>query len=143
LLKNVAHFLAQIKQKTACIMALRNMESDMHEFYSALAIIENQTPRTRRDAIRQEEKFYADMAEASWPWRLFTAIVARAKARSLTLVKKRDQGSHSTGCDYGQANGHLPALALGAGDCNGVRATMCGSVHARAPDEKLNRPMPR
>lgn len=124
-------------------MALRNMESDMHEFYSALAIIENQTPRTRRDAIRQEEKFYADMAEASWPWRLFTAIVARAKARSLTLVKKRDQGSHSTGCDYGQANGHLPALALGAGDCNGVRATMCGSVHARAPDEKLNRPMPR
>jgi len=47
LLKNVAHFLAQIKQKTACTMALRNMESDMHEFYSALAIIENQTPRTR------------------------------------------------------------------------------------------------
>ncbi|WP_216330731.1 hypothetical protein [Rhizobium sp. X9] len=114
----------------------------MHEFYSALAIIENQTPRTRRDAIRQEEKFYADMAEASWPWRLFTAIVARAKAKSLTLVKKRDQGSHSTGCDYGQAKGRLPALALGAGDCNGVRATMCGSVHARAPDEKLNRPMP-
>ncbi|MCW0980333.1 hypothetical protein PCC82_01250 [Agrobacterium deltaense] len=114
----------------------------MHEFYSALAIIENQTPRTRRDAIRQEEKFYADMAEASWPWRFFTAIVARAKAKTLTLVKKRDQGSHSTGCDYGQAKGHLPALAFGAGDCNGVRATMCGSVHARAPDEKLNRPMP-
>lgn len=114
----------------------------MHEFYSALAIIENQTPRTRRDAIRQEEKFYADMAEASWPWRLFTAIVARAKAKNLTLVKKRDQGSNSTGCDYGQAKGHLPALVLGAGDGNGVRATMCGSVHARAPDEKLNRPMP-
>ncbi|WP_313612410.1 hypothetical protein [Rhizobium sp.] len=114
----------------------------MHEFYSALAIIENQTPRTLRDAIRQEEKFYADMAEASWPWRLFTAIVARAKAKSLTLVKKRDQGSHSTGCDYGQAKGRLPALAFGAGDGNGVRATMCGSVHARAPDEKLNRPMP-
>ena len=141
-MKNVAHFLAQINQKTACIMALRNMESDMHVFYSALAIIESQTPRTRREAIRQEEKFYADMAEASWPWRLFIAVAARAKAKSLTLIKKGDQGSHGTGCDCSQAKGQLPALAFGAGDSNGARAAMCGSVHARAPDEKLNRPMP-
>ena len=126
-MKNVAHFLAQINQKTACIMALRNMESDMHVFYSALAIIENQTPRTRREAIRQEEKFYADMAEASWPWRLFSAIAARAKAKSLTLVKKGDQGSHGTSCDCSKAKRQMTALAFGPGGSKGAGAACCGA----------------
>ena len=34
----------------------------MHAIFAARAIIENQQPRTRREAILQEEKFYADMA---------------------------------------------------------------------------------
>ncbi|MDZ7928440.1 MAG: hypothetical protein U5L46_16065 [Agrobacterium sp.] len=117
----------------------------MHPIFAARVINENQKPRTRREAIRQEEKFYADMAEASRLWRLLSAIATRAKATRLSLVKKRDQGSHGTGCDCSQAKGQLPALAFGAGDGNGnggARAAMCGSVHARAPDEKLNRPMP-
>ena len=124
-------------------MALRNKESDMHPIYAARVISENRKPRTRREAIRQEEKFYADMAEASRLWRLLSAVAERVKAARLTLVKKSDQGSHGTGCDCSQAKGQLPALAFGAGDGNGgARAAMCGSVHARAPDEKLNRPMP-
>lgn len=114
----------------------------MHAIFAARVIIENQKPRTRQEAIRQEEKFYADMAETSSPWRLLNAIAARAKASSRILVKKSDQGREGTGCDRGQAKDHLPAHAFGAGDGNGAGATMCGSVHARAPDEKLNRPMP-
>lgn len=42
----------------------------MHAIFAAQAIIDNQKPRTRREAILQEEKFYADMAEASRAWRL-------------------------------------------------------------------------
>jgi hypothetical protein len=108
--------------------------SDLHAFYAAQVIIENLKPRTRREAIRQEEKFYADMAEASRLWRFFTAIAGMVRARRLNSVKKSDQGSQSTGCYCGQAKGQTPALAFGAGDGNGARAAMCGSVHARVPD---------
>ena len=118
-------------------MVFRNKENDMSDmpaFYAAQIIIENLKPRTRQEAIRQEEKFYADMADASRPWRFFAAIVGMARKWSRASVKKSDQGSQSTGCDCGEAKDKLPALAFGAGDGNGARAAMCGSVHARAPD---------
>ncbi|KAA3502899.1 hypothetical protein DXM27_08150 [Rhizobium rhizogenes] len=112
----------------------------MHAIFAARAIIENQQPRTRREAIQQEEKFYTDMAQASRLWRLFSALISRMRAKSRRSVKESDQGGESTGGDNAQAKGQLPALAFSAGD--GARAAMCRSVHARAPDEKLNRPMP-
>jgi hypothetical protein len=114
----------------------------MHAIFAARAIIENQQPRTRREAILQEEKFYTDMAEASRPWRLFSALISLIKAKGRRSVKEGDQGCQSAGCDEAQAKGQLPALVISAGDGNGARAAMCGSVHARVPDEKLNRPMP-
>ncbi|MBP2569355.1 hypothetical protein ACTJJ8_02440 [Agrobacterium radiobacter] len=114
----------------------------MHAIFAARAIIENQQPRTRREAILQEEKFYADMAEASRPWRFFRTVIGLMKTTSRRSIKEGDQGCHSTGCDKAQAKGQLPVLAFGAGDGNGARAAMCCSVHARVPDEKLNRPMP-
>lgn len=121
----------------------------MHAIFAARAIIENQQPRTRREAIQQEEKFYADMAQASRLWRLFSALISMMRAKSGRSVKESgrsvkesDQGGDSAGCDNAQAKGQLPALAFSAGDGNGARAAMCRSVHARAPDEKLNRPMP-
>jgi len=114
----------------------------MHAIFAARAIIENQQPRTRREAILQEEKFYADMAQASRPWRLFSALISRMKAKSRGSVKQSDQSCKSTGGDEAQAKGQLTALVVSAGDGNGARAAMCRSVHARVPDEKLNRPMP-
>ena len=114
----------------------------MHAIFAARVIIENQQPRTRHEAILQEEKFYADMAEASWPWRFFRMLAGMMKAKDRGSVKEGDQSRESAGCDDAEAKGYLPALAFGAGDGNGARATMCGSVHARAPDDKLNRPMP-
>lgn len=114
----------------------------MHAIFAARVIIENQQPRTRREAIRQEEKFYADMAEASRAWRLFSALAGLINGTSRRSVKESDQGRDGTGCDDAEAKGHLLLLAFGAGDGNGARAAMCRSVHARAPDEKLNRPMP-
>ena len=83
-------------------MAFRNKESDMddlHAFYAAQIIIDNLKPRTRREAILQEDKFYTDMAAASRLSRLFSAIAGMVRARRRTSVKKRDQGSQSTGCD--------------------------------------------
>ncbi|WP_281039679.1 MULTISPECIES: hypothetical protein [unclassified Rhizobium] len=106
----------------------------MHAFYAAQVIIENLKPRTRREVILQEDKFYTDMAEASRLSRLFSAIAGMVRARRRTSVKESDQGSQSTDCDCGQAKGQLSALVFGAGDGNGARAAMCGSVHARAPD---------
>jgi len=117
-------------------------ESDMHAIFAARVIIENQQPRTRREAILQEEKFYTDMAEASRAWRLFSALIGLMKAKSRRSVKESDQGRESTGCDKAQAKGQPPALVVSAGDGNGARGAMCRSVHARVPDEKLNRPMP-
>lgn len=114
----------------------------MHAIFAARIIIENQQPRTRHEAILQEEKFYADMAEASRPWRLFSALISRMRAKNRRSVKESDQGCQSTGCDEAQAKCQLTALVVGAGDGNGARAAMCRSVHARVPDEKLNRPMP-
>lgn len=114
----------------------------MHAIFAALAIIENRKPRSRREAMLQEEKFYADMAEASRAWRFFRTLSIKIRAKARRSVNESDQGSESTGCDDAQAKGHLPALAFGAGDGNGARAAMCGSVHARVPDEKLNQPMP-
>ncbi|SNB70776.1 hypothetical protein [Agrobacterium sp. 224MFTsu3.1] len=114
----------------------------MHAIFAARAIIENRQPRTRREAIIQEEKFYADMAEASWPWRFFRTVMGLTKTANRRSIKEGDQSCQSTGCDKAQAKSQLPALAFGAGDGNGVRAAMCCSVHARVPDEKLNRPMP-
>lgn len=114
----------------------------MHAIFAARIIIENQQPRTRHEAILQEEKFYADMAEASRPWRLFSTLISLIKAKGRRSVKEGDQGCQSTGGDEAQAKGQLSALVVGAGDGNGARAAMCGSVHARVPDEKLNRPMP-
>ncbi|MCZ7446148.1 hypothetical protein O8B93_00925 [Agrobacterium rhizogenes] len=114
----------------------------MHAIFAARVIIENQQPRTRREAILQEEKFYADMAQASRAWRLFSALAGLINVTSRRSVKESDQGCDGTSCDDAEAKGQLPALAFGAGDGNGARAAMCRSVHARAPDEKLNRPMP-
>lgn len=110
----------------------------MHAIFATRVIIENQQPRTRREAILQEEKFYTDMAEASRPWRLFSALIGLIKAKSRRSVKESDQGCESTGCDKAQAKGQLPALVVSAGDGNGARGAMCRSVHARVPDEKLN-----
>lgn len=114
----------------------------MHAIFAARAIIENQQPRTRREAIQQEEKFYTDMAQASRLWRLFSALTSMMRTTSRRSVKESDQGGESTGNDEAQAKDRLPAVAFGAGDGNGARAAMWCSVHARAPDEKLNRPMP-
>ncbi len=114
----------------------------MHAIFAARVIIENQQPRTRREAILQEEKFYTDMAEASRPSRFFSALIRLMKAKRRRSVKEGDQGREGTGCDEAQAKGQMTALVVSAGDGNGPRAAMCGSVHARAPDEKLNRPMP-
>lgn len=112
----------------------------MHAIFAARAIIDNQQPRTRREAILQEEKFYKDMAEASRMSRLFSALIDVVKARSRRSIQESDQARESTGGDEAQAKDQLPALAFGAG--NGVRTAMCRSVHARVPDEKINRPMP-
>ncbi|CUX21004.1 MULTISPECIES: hypothetical protein [Agrobacterium] len=114
----------------------------MHAIFAALAIIDNQKPRTRREAILQEEKFYADMASASRPSRFFSGLIRLMKAKNRRSVKQSDQSRESASCDDAEAKGQLPAPAFGAGDGNGARAAMCCSVHARAPDEKLNRPMP-
>ncbi|CUX33205.1 hypothetical protein [Agrobacterium genomosp. 13] len=114
----------------------------MHAIFAARAIIENQQPRTRREAVLQEEKFYTDMAEASRPWRLFSALISLIKAKGRRSVKEGDQGCQGTGADEAQAKGQLSALVVSASDGNGARAAMCKSVHARVPDEKLNRPMP-
>ncbi|OOO23779.1 hypothetical protein BS627_11475 [Agrobacterium salinitolerans] len=114
----------------------------MHAIFAARAIIDNQKPRTRREAILQEEQFYKDMAEASRMSRLFSALIDLAKARSRRSVQESDQGRESAGGDDAEAEGQLPALAFGAGNGDGVRTAMCRSVHARAPDKKLNRPMP-
>lgn len=114
----------------------------MHAIFAARAIIENRQPRTRREAILQEEKFYADMAQASRPSRFLSAIMSWMRAKSCRSIDEGDQGCQSAGCDEAQAKGQLPAIVVSAGDGNGARAAMCGSVHARVPDEKLNRPMP-
>ncbi len=114
----------------------------MHAIFAARAIIKNQQPRTRREAILQEEKFYTDMAQASRPSRLFSALLGLIKAKSRRSVKESDQCRESACGDDGQPKGQLPALVVSAGDGNGARAAMCRSFHARAPDEKLNRPMP-
>ena len=114
----------------------------MHAIFAARAIIDNQRPRTRREAILLEEKFYRDMAEASRMARLFSTLINVVKARSRRSMEEGDKGCESTGCDEAQPKGQLPALVVSAGDGNGARAAMCRSVHARAPDEKLNRPMP-
>ncbi|CVI59552.1 hypothetical protein AGR9A_Cc210087 [Agrobacterium salinitolerans str. Hayward 0363] len=114
----------------------------MHAIFAARAIIEIEQPRTRREAILQEEKFYTDMAQASRPSRLFSALIGLMKAKSRRSVKESDQCRDSACGDDGQTKSKLPALAFSAGDGNGARAAMCGYVHARAPDEKLNRPMP-
>ncbi|MFK3777902.1 hypothetical protein [Agrobacterium sp. NPDC089420] len=114
----------------------------MHAIFAARVIIENQRPRTRREAILQEEKFYADMAEASWPWRVFRALIGLMKAKNRRSVKESDEGRDGTGCDEAQAKDQMTALVVSAGDGNGARAAMCRSVHARVPDDKLNRPMP-
>ena len=114
----------------------------MHAIFTARAIIDNQRPRTRREAILLEEKFYRDMAEASRMSRLFSALIDVVKATSRRSMEEGDKGCESTGGDEAQAKGQLTALVVSAGDGNGARAAMCRSVHARAPDEKLNRPMP-
>ncbi|MFK3689331.1 hypothetical protein ACI2J4_03500 [Agrobacterium tumefaciens] len=114
----------------------------MHAIFAARAIIDNQRPRTRREAILLEEKFYRDMAEASRPWRLFSALISLIRATGGRSVKEGYQGCQSTGGDEAQAKGQLTALVVSTGDGNGARAAMCRSVHARVPDEKLNRPMP-
>ncbi|QXC51046.1 hypothetical protein KHC17_10980 [Agrobacterium salinitolerans] len=114
----------------------------MHAIFAARAIIDNQKPRTRREAILQEEQFYKDMAEASRMSRLFSALLDVVKARRRRSIQESYQGRESPGCDDAKAEGQLSALAFGAGNGDGVRTAMCGFVHARAPDEKLNRPMP-
>lgn len=62
--------------------------------------------------------------------------------KSRRSVKEGDQSCQSTYCDEAHAKGQMTAPVVGAGNGNGARAAMCGSVHARVPDEKLNRPMP-
>ena len=107
----------------------------MHTFYSALAIIQNQQARTRRDAIRQEEKFYADMAEASRFWRFCARFIRRVKTLAGRSEQKYRQGGKRTGCDHGQTESSLCAFSSSAGNGNrpGVadRVVVCGSVHTR------------
>lgn len=75
----------------------------MHAIFAARVIIENQQPRTRREAILQEEKFYTDMAEASRPLRFFSALIGLMKAKKRRSVEEGDEGRESTGCDEAQA----------------------------------------
>lgn len=107
----------------------------MHVLYSAHAIIENQQPRTRREAIRQEEKFYADMAEASRFWRFCTGVLRMMKRLTGWSEQKERQGGKRTGCNHGQAESGLRVVTGSAGNGNRPRATdrveVCGSVHTR------------
>lgn len=103
----------------------------MHAFYSALAIIENQQPRTRREAIRQEEKFYADIAEASRLWRFFKAIAKTIRSKGRDLEKKRGESSQSTGCNHGQTQSYLRGLTGNSSKGNSAGTAVCGSVHTR------------
>jgi len=64
----------------------------MHAIFAARIIIENQQPRTRREAILQEEKFYADMAEASRPWRLFSALMSRMRGEEPQISERERSG---------------------------------------------------
>ena len=66
----------------------------MHAIFAARAIIENQQPRTRREAILQEEKFYADMAEASRPWRFFRTVIGLMKTTSRRSIQVREASQY-------------------------------------------------
>lgn len=63
----------------------------MHELYAALAVIRTQRPRTRRDAVREEDEFYESMAKASRVSRAVAWLVARIRASTSDFKRKAPQ----------------------------------------------------
>jgi len=133
--KNIGHFRLHINQKISLMLKLRNMEALMQELYSALALLKITHPDRPRNAREEEDRFYAEAAQASALWRWVKAVMTYCSNAMKNLVQQHEKRSDRTCRNQAQAEGVDSGVIGGASNRDGAGG-FSGHHHERLPERE-------
>lgn len=107
----------------------------MQELYSALALLKITHPDAPRNALEAEDRFYAEAAQASAPWRLATAAIMWCGKAMKSLVQKHQKRSNRTSRNHADPEGINGVVIGGASNCDGAGG-FSGHHHERLPERE-------
>ncbi len=107
----------------------------MQELYSALALLKITRPDTPRNARDEEDRFYAEAAQASAPWRYAKAVIIFCGYAMKNLVQQHEKRSNRTGRNQSQAEGVDSLVISSTSNCDGAGG-FSGHHHERLPERE-------
>ncbi|NTF30930.1 hypothetical protein [Rhizobium skierniewicense] len=107
----------------------------MQELYSALALLKITHPDAARNPREEEDRFYADAARTSAPWRLIKSAIVRCGNVLKSLVQQHQKRSNRAASDQAQAEGVLGVVIGSASNCDGT-GRFSGHHHERLPERE-------
>jgi len=107
----------------------------MQELYSALALLRITHPDAPRNAKEEEDRFYAEAAQASKPWRLAKAVIIRCRCAMKNLMQQHEKRSNRTSRNQAEAEGIDGFVIGGASDRDGAGG-FSGHHHERLPERE-------
>ncbi|MET0171695.1 hypothetical protein G6L37_10045 [Agrobacterium rubi] len=107
----------------------------MQELYSALALLKITRPDTPRNAREEEDRFYAEAAQASAPWRYAKAVITFCGYAMENLVQQHEKRSNRASRNQGQAEGVCGGVIGGASNRHGAGG-FSGHHHERLPERE-------
>lgn len=107
----------------------------MQELYSALALLNITHPDRPRNTRQDEDRFYAEAAQASAPWRLVKAVIMRCNNAMRNLVQQHEKRSNRTSRNQAQAK-CIDCVVIGGASNRDGAGGFSGHHHERLPERE-------
>ncbi|WP_156462637.1 hypothetical protein [Rhizobium sp. Leaf262] len=107
----------------------------MQELYSALALLRITHPNRPRNAREKEDRFYADAAKASAPWRFAKAAITHFSNVVKNLMQQHQKRSNRASRNQAEAESIDSVVIGGASNCDGA-GRFSGHHHERLPERE-------
>lgn len=107
----------------------------MQELYSALALLKITHPDRPRNAREEEDRFYAEAAQASAPWRLANTAITRFSIAMKNLMQQHEKRSNRTSRNQAEAEG-IDCVIIGCASNRDGAGGFSGHHHERLPERE-------
>lgn len=111
------------------------MEVAMQELYSALVLLNITRTERPGNGREEEDRFYADAAQQSAPWRLARAAIVRCGEATLSLVQKHQKRRDRASRNQAEPKGVDCVVTGCAGDGDSTGG-FSGHHHERLPERE-------
>lgn len=107
----------------------------MQELYAALALLKITHPHNPRNAQEEEDRFYADAAQASERWRFVRTAIIHCSHAMRNLVQQHQKRCNRTSRNQAETEG-VDCVVIGGASNRDSAGRFSGRHHERLPERE-------